>query len=192
MQTPLSDTDKETLLRLAREAVEATANQSDPQPIDLQSFSPALRQPGLSFITLYRGDQLRGCIGGLTPDHPLVEDVRLHAIAAATKDHRFSPLQADEIPEVTIEISVLSIPQPLEYQSAEDLVNKLHPGEDGVIIEQGLQRATFLPQVWKKIPDPKQFLEMLCEKALLPRDAWRSGDLRVLTYQVISLREASI
>ncbi len=189
MNPPLPDKDREILLKIARQAIEAAANNINPQPLDLQSLSPRLRQPGASFVTLYYGDQLRGCIGGLTPEQPLAEDVRAHAAAAATKDFRFPPVQRKEIHQLRIEISVLSNPEPLEYQDANDLIRQLRPGEDGVIIQRGNRRATFLPQVWKKIPEPERFLEALCEKAFLPNDAWKSKDLQVSTYQVISISE---
>ncbi len=189
MNPPLPDKDREILLQIARQAIEAAANNVNLQPLDLQSLSPRLRQPGVSFVTLYNGDQLRGCIGGLTPEQPLAEDVRAHAAAAATKDFRFPPVQRKEIHQLRIEISVLSNPEPLEYQDANDLIRQLRPGEDGVIIQRGNRRATFLPQVWKKIPEPDRFLKALCEKAFLPHDAWKSKDLHVSTYQVLSINE---
>jgi AmmeMemoRadiSam system protein A len=189
MNPPLPDKDKEILLQIARQAIEAAVNNVNPQPLDLQSFSPKLREPGVSFVTLYNGDQLRGCIGGLTPEQPLAVDVREHAAAAATRDFRFPPVQLKELHQLRIEISVLSTPQPLDYQDADDLIRKLRPGEDGVIIQRGNRRATFLPQVWKKIPEPERFLEMLCEKAFLPHDAWKLKDLQVSTYQVFSINE---
>jgi uncharacterized protein len=187
MNPLLPEKDKEILLQIARQAIEVAANNVNPQPLDLQSLSPRLRQPGVSFVTLYNGDQLRGCIGGLTPENPLAEDVRAHAAAAATKDFRFPPVQQKELHQLRIEISVLSNPEPLEYQDADDLIHKLRPGENGVIIQRGNRRATFLPQVWKKIPEPERFLEMLCEKAFLPHDAWKSKDTQVSTYQVLSI-----
>ncbi len=189
MQIRLTENEKKTLLRLAREAIETAVESSHAATLDLDSLPPALRQPMATFVTLYNGDQLRGCIGGLTAEYALAEDVRIHAAAAATKDFRFPPIRADEIPQLKIEISVLSTPEPLDYQDAEDLLGKLQPGVDGVILQQGNRRATFLPQVWKKIPDPEHFLGMLCEKAFLPSNAWKSGKLQVLTYHVLPICE---
>ena len=190
MQIQLAESEKQTLLRLARDAIITAIDPSNPSTFDSQSLPSILREPGVSFVTIYNGDQLRGCIGGLTPEESLADDVRTHAAAAATKDFRFPPVQADEIPQLRIEISVLSNPQPIDYLDADDLIRKLRPGEDGVIIQRENRRATFLPQVWKKIPEPERFLESLCEKALLPHDAWKSKDLHVSTYQVLSFREA--
>jgi uncharacterized protein len=190
MQLQLAESEKKTLLRLAYNAIETHLNPSNPSAFDLQSLPSALQKLGVSFVTLYNGDQLRGCIGALTPELPLAEDVCIHAVAAATKDFRFPPVQLDEIPQLRIEISILSNPQPVDYQDADDLIRKLRPGIDGVIIERGNHRATFLPQVWKKIPEPERFLEMLCEKAFLPPDAWKSKDVQVSTYQVLSIDDA--
>ena len=189
MQVQLAESEKQTLLHLARDAIITAVDPSNTSTFNTQSLPSTLRDPGASFVTIYNGDQLRGCIGGLTPEQSLAEDVRAHAVATATKDFRFPSVQVDEIPQLRIEISVLSNPQPLDYLDADDLVRKLRPGEDGVIIQRGNRRATFLPQVWKKIPEPEHFLESLCEKAFLPRDAWKSKDLHVSTYQVLSIRE---
>ncbi|MEJ2605228.1 MAG: AmmeMemoRadiSam system protein A [Anaerolineales bacterium] len=193
MQNRFTESEKKTLLRLAREAIESAVDPAHHAvKFDLHSLPPALRECKTSFVTLYNGDQLRGCIGGLMAEHALAEDVRIHAAAAATKDFRFLPVRADEIPQLSIEISVLSTPEPLEYEGPDDLIGKLRPGEDGVILQQGVRRATFLPQVWKKVPDPERFLGMLCEKAFLPPDAWKSGKLQVFTYQVLPICEADL
>jgi AmmeMemoRadiSam system protein A len=98
-------------------------------------------------------------------------------------------VQPDEVDGLDIEISVLSMPARLDYDGAEDLFNRLRPGIDGVVIERGWQRATFLPQVWEKLPDKRDFLERLCLKAGLSPDAYRGGDLDVHTYQVEKFKE---
>ncbi|NIS80405.1 MAG: AmmeMemoRadiSam system protein A [Anaerolineales bacterium] len=192
MLTPLTQEEKSILLRLAREGVMAAVNEREPPAIDIETLPPRLRALGASFVTLTCGDQLRGCIGTLKVDLPLAEDVRSHAIAASTRDYRFSPIQADELDNLEIEVSVLSTPHPLDYHSVDDLIESLRPGTDGVILKHGVHRATFLPQVWKKIPDPESFLETLCEKAHLPSDAWRTENLQVLIYQVDSFHEPAL
>lgn len=189
MQTPLSEEEKTILLRLAREALEATARQQVLPPLDLKSLPPRLRDPGASFVTLKCGEQLRGCIGTLKLENPLAEDVRQHTRAAASKDYRFAPVAGDETALIDIEVSVLTPPQPLEYHNGDDLIARLQPGVDGVILIQGTHRATFLPQVWEKIPNPQQFLELLCEKAYLPKDAWRTQRPEILTYKVDSFHQ---
>jgi AmmeMemoRadiSam system protein A len=131
-----------------------------------------------------KNGELRGCIGSLTAVEPLIESVKRNAINAAFHDHRFPPLGTEEVDEVEVEVSILTDPQPLEYSDPEDLVKKLQPGEDGVIIHKGAARATFLPQVWDQLPEHEEFLSHLCMKAGLPAEAWQTATLDVLTYQV--------
>jgi AmmeMemoRadiSam system protein A len=189
MEDPLSDEEKLTLLRLAREALRAGIAGQEMPPLDIEKLPPRLGALGASFVTLTQGGQLRGCIGTLQRSQPLAEDVRQHAIDAALKDYRFPHVQPEDVDEIEIEISVLTTPQPLDYSQGEDLLHLLRPGVDGVIVMSGVRRATFLPQVWEKVPHAERFLEMLCEKAFLSSDAWRQGDLQVQTYQVESFHE---
>jgi AmmeMemoRadiSam system protein B/AmmeMemoRadiSam system protein A len=137
-----------------------------------------------TFVTLKHKGQLRGCIGNLSAADPLAEGVRRNAINAAFHDPRFSPLTEKELGQIEIEVSVLTEPQPLAFSDPEDLLRKLRPNVDGVIIRQGHASATFLPQVWEQLPKKEDFLGHLCLKAGLPRDAWKRGTLEVSTYQV--------
>lgn len=190
MNLSLTDEDKRELLRLARDSV-ARATRGEPlPPLDLDSFSPALRQIGTCFVTLNKHGELRGCIGGLEADKPLSLDVQEHAAQTALYDYRFPPVSPEEVDEIEIEISVLTAPEPLEYEHPTDLLARLRPGVDGVILSQGLRRATFLPQVWERVPDPAQFLSMLCAKMGAPEDEWLKGGLAVQTYQVEKFEEA--
>jgi len=141
-------------------------------------------------VTLKIGGDLRGCIGTLTGREPLVEGVATHALNAAFHDPRFGPLTAEELNRVTIEVSVLGEPQPLRYEGAADLIAKLRPHVDGVILRKGYASATFLPQVWEQLPKPEAFLSHLCLKAGLSGDAWRKGQLEVQTYQVQYFEES--
>lgn len=136
------------------------------------------------FVTLHRHGQLRGCIGNLSGGQTIVDGVRDNAINAAFRDYRFSPLTAKEFPDLEVEVSILTAAKPLAYTDGNDLVAKLRVKVDGVIIRQGPASATFLPQVWEQLPDPRQFLTYLCQKAGLPPDAWQQGGLEVSTYQV--------
>jgi AmmeMemoRadiSam system protein A len=185
----LSEEDKQFLLRLARQALECASRGEPPPPISQDTLPRSLQEPRATFVTLTRRGALRGCIGALQAAMPLADDVREHAVAAAVEDFRFSPVRPDEVSSIEIEISVLTPPRPLRYELVDELLGKLRPGIDGVILESGYHRATFLPQVWDKVPDPEAFLGMLCEKAGLAYDAWRKGDLRVSTYQVESFHE---
>ena len=137
-----------------------------------------------TFVTLKHKGRLRGCIGSLSASDPLAEGVRRNAINAAFHDPRFSPLTEKELGQVEIEVSVLTEPQPLLFSDPEDLLRKLRPNVDGLIIRQGHASATFLPQVWEQLSKKEDFLGHLCLKAGLPRDAWKRGKLEVSTYQV--------
>jgi AmmeMemoRadiSam system protein A len=181
--------DRSTLLRLARQAVELAAAGKPGPALRLEDLPEVLHAPHATFVTLTSNGDLRGCIGALQASLPLAQDVVVHARAAATEDFRFRPVRPEETPDIEIEISILSDPVPLEYGDADDLMARLRPGIDGVILTSGLHRATFLPQVWEKVPQPHQFLDLLCEKAGLPRRAWRTGHLDVSTYQVESFQE---
>jgi AmmeMemoRadiSam system protein A len=157
--------------------------------LNLEKLTPALRTEGASFVTLTIGGQLRGCIGALEPYQPLAEDVREHTVGAALEDPRFPPVSREEVDRIEIEISRLTLPKALEYTHAEDLVTRLRPHLDGVILRDGFRRATFLPQVWEKIPDKAEFLDNLCYKMGEPPDTWRRKHLDVQTYEVEEFRE---
>jgi AmmeMemoRadiSam system protein A len=189
MDHQLTSEERQTLLRLARSAMErAVRGERAPEP-EPDTITGRLREPGASFVTLTIQGQLRGCIGALEPSQALVEDVREHARAAALEDPRFLPVQPDELDDIEIELSRLSMPEDLAYTDASDLLDKLRPGVDGVILRDGSHRATFLPQVWEKIPDKAAFLENLCMKMGAPADLWRRRHLDVRTYQVEEFHE---
>jgi AmmeMemoRadiSam system protein A len=189
MNEKLTPEEQKILLRMARDAMEHAVRQVKPPPIDASSLTSSLREPGASFVTLTIRSQLRGCIGGLEARQPLAEDVREHAIAAALEDPRFPRVREDELSRIQIEVSRLTRPVPLEYKDAEELLSKLRPHVDGVILHDGYRRATFLPQVWEKIPNPTEFLDNLCYKMGVPPGQWRSKHLEVLVYQVEEFHE---
>lgn len=189
MQAQLSLEERKLLLELARQAIYSAVHNKTLPAIDTAALAPTLRAPGACFVTLTRQGELRGCIGALEATLPLFEDVRQHAMAAALQDFRFPPVQPEELFEISIEISRLSEPHDLEYESGHDLVEKIRPGIDGVTLREGVKRATFLPQVWEKLPDPEVFLSHLCQKMGSPPDYWRSGNLQVQVYQVEEFHE---
>ncbi len=184
MEDKLTAEEKKSLLHLARQALEAGVQGLPLPPIDRSILTPRLESGGASFVTLTIDGELRGCIGALEPYQPLAEDVREHAVAAALEDYRFPQVQESEIPKISIEISRLTVPVPLDYSTSDDLLQKLHPGVDGVILRDGFRRATFLPQVWEKIPDKAAFLSNLCYKMGASPNTWRRKHLDVLIYQV--------
>lgn len=136
------------------------------------------------FVTLTINGHLRGCIGTLSAEDSVVAGVKQHAVNAAFRDHRFSPLSLEELARVAIEVSILSEPQPLDYCGPADLLARLRPGIDGVILGAKFRSATFLPQVWAQLPEPADFLNQLCLKAGLARDTWQTSAVEIRTYQV--------
>ena len=140
-------------------------------------------------MTLTIDGDLRGCIGTLEPSQSLADDVREHAVAAALQDYRFPNVTPEELSQIEIEVSRLTIPVPFAYSTPDDLLKKLRPGIDGVLLRDGPRRATFLPQVWEKIPDPAEFLDSLCYKMGVSPDLWRSKHLDISIYQVEEFHE---
>jgi AmmeMemoRadiSam system protein A len=185
----LSQDERLILLKLARQAIEAAVYGTPPPHIELSQLPEALQAPGASFVTLTKRGELRGCLGTLEASHPLALDVIDHAAAAALSDYRFSPVTPEEVPQLDIEISRLTCPCELNYRDPDDLLNLLKPGIDGVVISDGSYRATFLPQVWDKIPNKEQFLSYLCRKMGANAGLWRIKKLQVYTYQVEEFHE---
>lgn len=172
------------LLTIARESLfEAFGRAvSSPHP------EPWLDEPGATFVTLRLGGSLRGCVGSIRAYRPLRDDVRSNARAAAFSDTRFPPLARGELDAVELEISLLSEPEPLEVTSEDEVFRALRPGVDGVILECGDCRGTFLPQVWEQLPDPRDFLAQLKRKAGLPPGFWHD-DLSLWRYTVTKWEE---
>src|SRR5215471_16587772 len=148
----------------------------------------ALLRLGATFVTLLCGGELRGCIGSLKATRPVGMDVRENALAAAFRDPRFPPLTRGEFAVLSIEVSLLSPPQAAQFANEAELCASLVPLVDGVALELGERRATFLPQVWEAIPEPKAFLAALKAKAELPADFW-SPRLNVSLYRVTKWKE---
>ncbi|MFM8320159.1 MAG: AmmeMemoRadiSam system protein A [Chloroflexota bacterium] len=190
MDDRLTQDERSLLLRLARQALEQAVTQGRFTPPALEELPETLRRDGASFVTLTRRGELRGCIGALEAYQPLVLDVCEHAQAAALEDYRFPPVSPAELPEIEIEISRLTPQTELPYSSPEELPARLRPHIDGVTLADGHRRATFLPQVWEKLPDPVVFLGRLCEKMGAAPNAWRTRRLQVKTYQVEEFHEA--
>lgn len=185
----LSDKEHKILLRLARDALSLGVRGQTLPPLDHESIPVRLIEPGATFVTLTKKGELRGCIGSLEASRPLAEDVRVHAVAAALEDYRFPSVLPEEVAHISIEISRLTTPQLIDFLDERDLLSQIQPGLDGVIIKRGVRRATFLPQVWEKVPEVEDFLGMLCRKMGAPTDYWRRKDVQIFTYQVEKFQE---
>jgi AmmeMemoRadiSam system protein B/AmmeMemoRadiSam system protein A len=181
---PALDAAGKTLIALARDAIESRLFERKKIDSDL----PWLQQSGATFVTLTRDGQLRGCIGSLEAVRPLAMDVAENALGAAFRDPRFPRLTAEEWPSCRVEVSLLSAPKRIEFADEADLLEQLEPGLDGVILECGNRRSTFLPQVWEGLPDKRAFLAELVKKAGLPADTRLTG-CRISRYRVAKFHE---
>lgn len=180
-KTHLTKAQGDVLLQLARTTL--VRKFSGKSPVVVPKDPDLLVQRAV-FVTLTLAGKLRGCIGNLVPVGPLWQGVRDNAIHAAFDDHRFSPLTFEELEQVNIEVSVLTPPVGLSHAGGDDLLEKLRPGIDGVILRKGRQSATFLPQVWEQLPKSSLFLDHLCLKAGLPKECWTTDEISIETYQV--------
>jgi len=177
------------LLRLAREAIMGRLEVSVPAR-GVGARLESLSRPGATFVTLRQGEVLRGCVGSLEARRPLNEDVRENACAAAFFDPRFPSLELEELETTSIEVSLLTPPQPLAFRDEDDLIRQIRPGVDGIILGRGFARSTFLPQVWESVPSPRRFLALLRQKAGLPENC-PVTELAVSRYQVVKWAEVS-
>lgn len=181
--------EKQFLLDLARTTLTRTATNGHLPEVNPNAVPSKLAEKKACFVTLKERGELRGCIGHILPQEPLYRAVEDNAQSAAIRDWRFPPVRADEVNRIKIEISVLTEPQPLKFNSPEDLLNKLEPGEDGVVLQIGLHGATYLPQVWEQIPDKIEFLNHLAQKAGCAPDDWRGRNVSVSIYHVEAFAE---
>lgn len=181
----LSEQDRNTLLQLAGDSIRHGLQHGTPLAVKAADYPPTLQARRASFVTLQRQGQLRGCIGHLEAVAPLVEDVADNAFAAAFRDPRFPPLRELELEGLDIHISVLTPSSPMRFSSEADLISQLRPGIDGLILQDGASRGTFLPSVWESLPDPADFFRHLKLKAGLSPLHW-SNQLQVSRYETES------
>jgi AmmeMemoRadiSam system protein A len=140
-------------------------------------------------VTLTIKGALRGCIGHILPHEPLYQAVIDNARSAAINDTRFPALTLEELENVHIEVSVLTKPKALQFDGPKDLLAKLRPNIDGVVLHIGGRMATFLPQVWEQLPDKVEFLNHLSTKAGCAATAWQQPGTTIETYQAEAFHE---
>jgi hypothetical protein len=177
--------EQKTLLKLARDAVETYVKEGKQPNLDNLDITDTMKEVRGCFVTLNENGQLRGCIGHIVPQKPLYECVIENAINAASADPRFPPVSEPELDDIEIDISVLTLAQKLEYDGPDDLLSKLRPNIDGVVLRSGYRQSTFLPQVWEMFANDKTaFLEALCKKQGSENDCWKSANVDVYQAQV--------
>lgn len=187
----MNDNDKALLLDVARKSIMSHLYKEEHFSMPKQSDPNAhLWEKKGCFVTLTSNSQLRGCIGTIEPIYPLIKGVHLNALNAAFYDPRFSPLSVEEYPAIRIEISVLTEPAELHYTTPHDLLNKVKPGVDGIILQLDHHQATFLPQVWEELSNPEDFFNQLSWKAGLTPNDWKNNpNMKIFTYQVEKFAE---
>jgi AmmeMemoRadiSam system protein A len=192
MKTGLTKKQKEMLLDLVKNTI------ADELGIEQRKFTPEdfkdkiFQEKRGVFVTLEINKNLRGCIGNIEPVHSLYDAVKRNASEAAFGDPRFNPLSVDEYPDIEIEISVLTVPKKLKYTTPQDLLEKLHPGKDGVILGKDFFKATYLPQVWDDLKDKEQFLSSLAMKAGLDPEIWKNEKVDISVYEVEKFTEKDL
>ena len=181
--------DKKILIDIAKKAIaeELTGKKLIDRDALVKEY-PELLKPGAVFVTLNENHSLRGCIGSIIAHQPLIDDLIHNAKAAAFSDPRFSPLRADEFDKLDIEISLLTPPKQVAYNSIDELRRIIRPGVDGVIIRKGNYQATYLPSVWEQIPDFDLFFYNLCMKAGLAGDCLKMHP-EIYVYQAQKITE---
>jgi hypothetical protein len=186
------DSEKKFMLNLARTTLVRVATNPAWSGLELSAndVPSKLAETKACFVTLTEHGELRGCVGHIFPQEPLYQAIEDNARSAATRDPRFLRVQPEEVDKIKIEISVLTEPRPLHFNSPEDLLGKLQPYNDGVVLKIGSRGATFLPQVWEQIPDKVEFLNQLSEKAGCEPSAWRGNSTSVSIYHVEAFEES--
>ena len=149
--------------------------------INITEYPAELQAKKATFVTLHRNKELRGCIGILEPLRPLAEDIAYNAWAAAFSDSRFMPVSASELDDLDIHISILGTPEEMNFTSEDDLLKQIRPGIDGLILENGFNKGTFLPSVWDSLTTSREFLNHLKLKAGLPANYW-SDNIKINPY----------
>lgn len=173
--------ERELLLGCAKDSIGYGLVHHSIMKLEVDQYPSHLREIRASFVTLHIDKRLRGCIGTLFANLPLIIDINNNAFNAAFHDPRFPALTIQEFDNILLDISVLSKPTPLNVNSEDDLLSKLQPGVDGLILTDGNHRATFLPSVWEQLPNPKDFVIHLKNKAGWPSNYW-SDSIVVETY----------
>lgn len=168
------------LLETAHESIHYGFEHQCTLPVDVTTFPSQVQELCASFVTLTINRALRGCIGSLECTRSAIDDVVHNAYAAAFHDIRFAPLTWEEYQDTKVQISILSPKDPIRFSSEAELLRQMRPNVDGLVIQQGSHRATFLPAVWKSLPRPEDFLQHLKRKAGIPLhscnetlEAWR-------------------
>lgn len=181
--------DKKYLLELARRTLEKYFQNKDILQIEIDDLSDSLKEKKGVFISLWKNEDLRGCIGCLEGIKPIFEMVIENSLASALFDTRFLPVKKEELSDIKIEISIIEPLEKIDFSKTEDLIKHLNKNKPGILIKKGAHQATFLPQVWEDLKTPEEFLSHLCSKAGMKEGCWKNIDFEIYQYQVNVFKE---
>ena len=182
-------TEQALLIKLAQESISTAVQGRVLAAESVGELTERLKCPAATFITLRQEGQLRGCVGNLIARDPLYRSVIHNAIGAALRDSRFPPVAPEELQHIKIHISILSALKSIHFESVDQMLDQMIPGEDGVVLRKSGRAATYLPQVWKTFSQKEAFLDSLSQKAGLKVNAWREHDVEILLYRVFEFGE---
>lgn len=185
---PIDYLNQSLLIKLARDSIRCFLATRREASVDPSNFPPPLQQEAACFVTLYHKGKLRGCIGNTKAERPLVAEVVHNAHAAAFEDPRFASLKPNELAELTLEVAILTTPQPICFTSEHNLLEQLDPEVDGITLQEGVHRASFLPALWASYPDKSEFLKQLKVRAGLDANHW-SDRIEAWRYRTITITE---
>lgn len=178
----LTDSDRRFLLAFARSVISSELG-TGKRAVPPDPIPAAMAEKRGCFVTLHQEGALRGCIGTIEPSTPLIDAIADNAVNAAFHDPRFSPLRPEDLMTVSLEVSLLTVPERITFRDGPDLLDRLRPGVHGVILSKGWHRATFLPQVWDQLPDKRAFLAHLCQKAGMESTCWNDPEIKIEVYE---------
>jgi AmmeMemoRadiSam system protein B/AmmeMemoRadiSam system protein A len=191
-QENFNQQERKFLFDLAKRTIREVVTQGKLPAVEPASLAKKFTEPKGCFVTLTKHGALRGCIGHIVPKESLYKAIMDNAQGSAVRDPRFPPVQPNELDQLEIEISILTVPQPLQFSSPDDLLSQLQPHKDGVVLQIGPRGATYLPQVWAQIPNKVDFLNHLAQKAGCAPADWRNKDATVSVYRVESFKESDL
>ena len=187
----MKTSDKKQLLRIARNSIGYGIHHGSDLIINIEKFSEQLTGIAATFVTLFKMGELRGCVGCLEASRPLITDVSKNAFQSAFHDIRFSPVTQKELNKLIIKISILSPAETIKFSSEKDLISQICPNIDGLILRDGFNRGTFLPNVWETIPEPQSFVHHLKKKAGLSSEYW-SDTIKIDRYTTFEFGEDDV
>lgn len=177
------DTLTHKILTLARDSINYyLINKSILKPLKEKYNEDIFLQKSGVFVTLKIANKLRGCIGYIESDNTILNNIIECSVSSAFFDPRFEPVNSTELENLNISVSILTKPEEYVYKDNEELIKYLSENKPGVVLEYGIYKATYLPEVWEDLKDPEEFLSSLCMKAGLDKNFWKNNKISIFIY----------